>query len=134
VWKALTNPEFTRRWWGEGDTAIVVESSWQPGAPVTHRFAGSPEPFMRGEVLECDPPRRLTYTVGFIPTKQDPNPDPRRAAASFQLEPDGDAVRLTVHSTDPRENLREQVNEGWVMVLSSLKSYLESGQPAPVAS
>lgn len=131
LWRALTDPEFTRQWWGAGDTAIAVESSWEAGAPVTHRFAGKQAPFMRGEVLEYEPPRRLAYSVGFVPTPEDPAPDPRRATARFELEPAGDTVKLTVRSTDPREDLREQVNEGWVQVVSSLKSFLERlGAPA----
>ncbi|WP_078510403.1 SRPBCC domain-containing protein [Streptomyces himastatinicus] len=56
LWKALTDPEFTRRWCGSGEGAVAVESDWRPGSPVTHRFAGADAPFMRGEVIEADPP------------------------------------------------------------------------------
>lgn len=132
LWKALTDPEFTRRWWGSGEGAVAVESDWRPGSPVTHRFAGADAPFMRGEVIAADPPSRLTYTVGFIPTPDNPTPDPRRATADFRLEETGGAqVKLTVHSTDPRADMRQQVNEGWAVVLSNLKTLLETGRPMP---
>ncbi|WP_246113500.1 ArsR/SmtB family transcription factor [Streptomyces montanus] len=133
LWKALTDPEFTRRYWGAGETAVAVESDWRPGSPVAHRFAGADEPFMRGEVIEADPPRRLTYTVGFVPTPDNPAPDTRRATASFHLEETADSqVKLTIHSSDPRTEMREQVHQGWPVVLSSLKTLLETGRPMPV--
>lgn len=128
VWRALTEPEFTRQWWG-----VAVESDWQVGSVVTHRFEDATEPFFGGgEVLECDPPRRLTYTAGFVPTAKDPTPDTRLTTATFELEQTGEIVKLTVTSVDPREQMRVHVNEGWVLVVANLKSFLETGKPMPV--
>jgi uncharacterized protein YndB with AHSA1/START domain len=101
------------------------------GSRVTHRFPDDSEPFFAGHVTECDPPKRLSYSAGFIPTADDPDPDTRLTMTTFRLEQVGPSVKLTVYSTDPREQMRAQVFEGWSIVLSSLKTFLETGQPMP---
>ena len=127
AWKALTDPEFTREYWG-----VAIESDWQLGSRVTHRFPDQTEPFFGGTVTESDPPKRLTYSAGFVPTADDPAPDQRLTMTTFELEEVDATVKLTVYSTDPREDMREQVYEGWAIVLSNLKTLLETGRAMPV--
>src|SRR3954471_18126130 len=58
VWQALTDPAFTRRYWG-----VALESDWATGSPVAwvvHDRVRIEDP--EQVVLEADPPRRLSYT------------------------------------------------------------------------
>ncbi len=87
LWAALTNSEFTVRYW----SGIRGESSWKVGAPVT--LSGPDGSTDRGEVLEADPPRRLSYTIhplhhGFE--------HERPSRVTFEIEPRGSAVRLAL--------------------------------------
>jgi uncharacterized protein YndB with AHSA1/START domain len=129
VWRALTDPDFTRRYWG-----IDIESEWTVGARVTHRHPDQAEPFFGGEVLESAPPKRLRYSAGFLPTAGNPDPDTRLTTTTFELERVGPTAKLTVYSTDPREDMRELVHQGWPMVLSSLKTLLETGKPTTISA
>lgn len=57
LWEALTSGDFTYQYWG----GRRIESAWKPGSPVKHvREDGGTD--WQGEVLEADPPKRLSYT------------------------------------------------------------------------
>ena len=117
AWEALTSGDFTERYWGGGR----IESTWQVGAPVRH-VKHERGMDWEGEVLEYDPPRRLAYTM--TAGKDD---QPSRVA--FTLEPHGSIVKLTVtHDQLDDKGLRD-ISFGWPAILSSLKSFLETGKP-----
>jgi len=123
LWAALTEPDFTAQYWA-GHRVI---SDFQPGSPIEMVGRGG-DLMDSGRILVAEPPRRLVWEwrVEF---------DPRLTAmgfsrVSFELEPQGDVVRLTlVHDDfDPGSTLPDDYARGWPMVLSSLKSLLESGR------
>ncbi|HEY2837881.1 MAG TPA: SRPBCC family protein [Pirellulales bacterium] len=124
LWQALIEPEFTRQYWCE----TVQESEWKPGASwrimiPDGRVADS------GEIIECDPPRRLVHTW-----RNEFKPELRAEGYSrvtYEFEPQGDAVKLTVtHEIDlPNSKFIEAVSGGWPAILASLKSLLETGEP-----
>ncbi|MEB3370868.1 ArsR/SmtB family transcription factor [Saccharopolyspora mangrovi] len=136
LWQALTDPEFTRRYWG-----VSLRSDWKPGSPITWEEHGSTDP--EQVVLESDPPHRLAYTWHtFTPDWAAANgidEDLRarlaaepRSRVVFELEPaEPGSVKLTVthagFSTD--STLRTMISQGWPQLLSSLKTLLETGQP-----
>jgi uncharacterized protein YndB with AHSA1/START domain len=123
LWQALTEPEFTRRFWCE----THQESEWKPGASwcvmtPDGRVGDS------GEIVEIDPPRRLVLTW-----RNELFPDVRAEGYSrvtYELENQGEAVKLTlIHEMDkPRSKLIESTSGGWPAILSSLKSLLETGE------
>jgi uncharacterized protein YndB with AHSA1/START domain/DNA-binding transcriptional ArsR family regulator len=139
LWQALTDPAFTRRYWG-----VTFETDWTAGSPMvwTERGVRTADPAQR--VLESDPYRRLSYAWHtFTPewAKAFDISDEtlakisgeRRSKVTFDLEPKGDMVKLTVvhDDFDPDSTLREMVSGGWPELIASLKTLLETGEPLP---
>jgi uncharacterized protein YndB with AHSA1/START domain len=123
VWDALINPEFTRAYWCE----TWQDSDWKPGSPwrvmiPDGRVADS------GEVLEVDRPRRLvlSWRNEFTEMKAE-----GYSRATFELEPVGSSVKLTVTHEMDRDGSKfiAAVSQGWPHILSSLKTMLETGKP-----
>lgn len=126
LWEALTTPEFTRRYW----FGVSLESDWTLGASWKLVFQDG-RIADAGEVLEIDPPRRLVLSW-----RHELRPDLHAegfAKATFDLEPREELVKLTVvHEIDRQgSKLIEAVSGGWPMILSSLKSLLETGAAHP---
>ena len=124
LWQALTDPDFTRRYWAE----TWQESEWMPGAAwkimIPDGRVGD-----SGEIVEIDPPRRLvlTWRNEFMPELREEG----YSRLTYELEPVGESVKLTlVHEIDrPDSKLISGVSEGWPHILASLKSLLETGEP-----
>lgn len=126
LWAALTRGEFTKTYWYNRR----IESDWTVGAPVSFFDGDSRDLTDSGVVLVADPPRQLSYTfrTGF-------DPEARKRGYSrvtFTIEPHEILVKLTlVHDELPDEQTAIGFREGWAPILSSLKTYLESGKPLP---
>ncbi len=84
-----------------------------------------------GFVLESDPPRRLSYT--FRPIGYDPvGTRDGYSRVTFTIEPFAGVVKLTlVHDDLVSDEMAEGFREGWAPILSSLKTFLETGVPLP---
>ena len=125
VWDALLKPEFTSKYWGNDNV-----SDWKPGSRWEHRDSASGERRLAGKVVESDPPRRLVITWAFPRDVDDPAAHSR---VTFDLAPIGDMVRLTVTHDQlaPGSDMEKGIVEGWPRVLSSLKSFLETGKALP---
>ncbi len=128
VWKALTTPEFTSRYFH----ATHVKSTWRAGDPVQYCYADG-RVAVEGEVLEADPPRRLVITWHVLYDE-----DAQREAPSkviFTLEPFAEQTRLSItHTAFPAETVvYGRIRDGWPWIISSLKSLLETGQALPLA-
>jgi len=143
LYRALTEPAFQRRYWG-----ITIESDWQSGSAMTWEKAGIRQSDPEQVVLEADPFRRLSYRWhAFTPEWDkatsrlsdeklaDVTSEPL-SRVTFELEPQGELVKLTVLHDDfePGSSVAQMVSGGWPKVLSSLKTMLETGATAPVAS
>ncbi|HXU99105.1 MAG TPA: SRPBCC family protein [Caulobacteraceae bacterium] len=125
LWDALTLPEHTEVYWG-----CRQESDWRPGAGWK-MFLPDGRLGDSGKVVEIDPPRRLVleWRNEFLPDLTAEGP----SRCVIELEPMGETVRLSVLHEIDREGskLIEAVSSGWPMILSSLKSLLETGHPLP---
>jgi uncharacterized protein YndB with AHSA1/START domain len=125
LWAALTQGEFTKKYW----YGRRIESDWTVGSPVRFFDRDSEDVTDNGFVLECDPPRRLVYSF------RNESPEGRKqgySRVSFTLEPHPGLVKLTlVHDELPNEQAAKDFREGWAPILSSLKTFLESGKPLP---
>jgi len=122
VWQALTDPKLTEQYW----FGYRLKSDWEVGSHYVVDKDGVP-PFDKGIVLECDPPRRLSYT--WHPQYQDVLHEPH-SRVTFELVPFESEVQLTVihDEFEPGSKVFESISGGWPKVLSSLKSLLEKGQ------
>ena len=129
LWDALREPAFTKQYW----FGTWQESDWQTGSSWKMFF---PDGRLgdAGEVLEIDPPRKLV-----LKWQHQSRADLKEegySRATMELEPNGEVVKLTIiHEIErPRSKLIEAVSGGWPQVLSSLKSFLETGTALPRTS
>ncbi|HEX8078123.1 MAG TPA: SRPBCC family protein [Chthoniobacterales bacterium] len=123
IWQALTEPEFTRQFF----FGTTWESDWKAGA--AWKMVGSDGEIKdSGEIVEIDPPKRLVLNW-----RNEFKPEMKAEGDSrmtYELEAQGEMVKLTVlHEIDRGESkLIRGVSNGWPMILSSLKSMLETGE------
>ena len=122
LWEAITDPAIRARYhFGAG-----VESDWTAGSRYTLRHPGADRPLAEGENLLVDPPKRLVQTMHVLWSE-----DAEREGTSrvtWEIEPIGDSCRLTVIHDQLTEAAPEAIYGGWPMVLSGLKTWLETGQ------
>jgi uncharacterized protein YndB with AHSA1/START domain len=121
VWDAITNPEFARQYWGNGNV-----SDWKVGSDWNHVDATSGQVYLGGKVLESEPPSRLVLSW-IDPAHQD---DPAyRSRVTFEIDPVGDMVKLyVIHDRlQPGSAMADGIQQGWPRVLSSMKTWLETG-------
>jgi uncharacterized protein YndB with AHSA1/START domain len=123
VWRALTDADLTAEYWGHSN----VSPDWRPGSPWEHRrIDGSGVADVVGSVVESVPPTRLVFTWAA------PGEDPPPSTVTFEIQPHGQIVKLTVtHEDLADEGERDAAAAGWPAVLSNLKSLVETGSPLP---
>ena len=122
LWEAITNPAIRAKY----HFGSRIESDWTAGSSYTLNHDGADGPLVAGENLVVEPPRRLVQTMNAIWSE-----DAAREATSrvtWQIEPVGDSCRLTVTHDQLSENAPEEIYGGWPMILSGLKTWLETGQ------
>ena len=120
LWEAITDPE-TRSKYNFG---ARVDSDWTVGArmELTHPVGGA---LGEGEVVEIDPPRRLVHTLRAL--WSDDVRGEGTSRVTWDVEPVGDSCRLTLTHDELREGANEELYGGWPMVLSGLKTWVETG-------
>ncbi len=121
LWEAITDSEIRSKY----NFGARVTSDWKPGSRVE---MSQPDGGLlgEGEILEVDPPRRLVQTMVALWSD-----DVKREGSSrvtWDIEPIGDSCRLTVTHDELRENANEELYGGWPMILSGLKTWLETGE------
>jgi uncharacterized protein YndB with AHSA1/START domain len=123
LWRALTEPEFTRKFW----MGTTQDSEWKVGSPWRISFSDG-RVADTGEVVEIEPYRKLVL-------KWRHELDPELTAEGFsrmtyELEQKGDSVKLTLTHVMEKDESKfiQAVSGGWPIILSSLKSLLETGE------
>ena len=123
VFEAIAQPDVARRYWGHENI-----SDWKPGSDWQHVRANEQRTVnIVGKVVEFVPPTRLVITWASPSRADDPAAYSR---VTFDIAPYDGMVRLTV-SHDELEagsGMAKGIQQGWPIVLSSLKSLLETGQ------
>ena len=121
VWQALLDGELTRQYWQHEQL-----SDWKPGSPW-QLIANDGKGTVRhvGEVLETIPNTRLMMTWADPAEGADKTKHTRVAIDIVKV---GEMVRLTVTHTDLGPDMQRKITYGWPIVLSSLKSFLETGR------
>ena len=123
VFDAITKPEIARRYWGHENV-----SDWKPGSAWEHVRANEQRTVeLVGKVVEVSPPTRLVITWANASQANDSGSHSR---VSFDIDPYDDMVRLTVthDELEAGSGMAKGIQQGWPIVLSSLKSLLETGQ------
>jgi len=124
VFEAITRPDVTRRYWGHEN----VSSDWKTGSAWQHvRTDEAKTVDLVGEVISSDPPRQLVISWANESQKDDPK---QYSRVTFDIEPTGDMVKLTVthEELQPGSGMFNGISKGWPLVLSSMKSFLETGR------
>jgi uncharacterized protein YndB with AHSA1/START domain/DNA-binding transcriptional ArsR family regulator len=122
LWEAITDESMRRRY----NFGVGVESDWTPGSAYQGTHPQSPTPILAGENLEVDPPRRLVQSYTALWSEDAKNEGPSRV--TWEIEPVGDSCRLIVTHDELREGASEEIYGGWPMILSGLKTLLETGE------
>jgi uncharacterized protein YndB with AHSA1/START domain len=122
LWQAITDSDMRRQYW----FGVGVESEWTDGSPYRAVHPLSPEAIVEGENLEVDPPRRLVQS--FDALWSDDIKGEGTSRVTWEIEPVGDSCRLTVTHDQLREGAHDELYGGWPMILSGLKTLLETGE------
>jgi uncharacterized protein YndB with AHSA1/START domain len=122
LWEAITDPEIRAKY----HFGVGVHSEWTPGAQLEMRSPHAAVPLGEGEVLEAEPPARLVHTLTALWGEDVRSEGPSRV--TWEIEPIGDSCRLTVTHGQLREGASDQLYGGWPMILSGLKTWLETGE------
>jgi uncharacterized protein YndB with AHSA1/START domain len=139
IWEAITSPDWTDRYGygGRVDYDLRSGGAFRSYASDEMKAFGAPDIVLDGEVLECDPPRRLVQTWRML---MDPDNEPEGfTRLTYEIDPQDDGVcRLTLThdlTNAPRLSLitdgssEGEGGGGWPWVLSGLKTLLETGSP-----
>ena len=121
LWQAITDPQMRRKY----TFGAVVSSDWTPGS--RYQGVGNGHPIFEGENVAVEAPYRLVQTLRAL--WDDDVKAEGTSRVTWEIEAIGNSCLLTVTHADLREEANPQLYGGWMMVLSGLKTLLETGQP-----
>lgn len=127
VWSALLDGEMTRQYWDHFNV-----SDWKVGSRWEHQRCDSGKVDCAGTVVECSPPHRLVLTWAYPQELDDPA---KVSRVTFEIESFKDnMVRLTVihGELEAGSKMEHGISQGWPVVLSGLKTLLETGTALPM--
>jgi uncharacterized protein YndB with AHSA1/START domain len=122
LWEAITVRELRRQY----SFGIDVESDWSHGSAYRSTHPRAPEPMAEGVNLEVDPPRRLVQS--FQALWSDDVRGEGTSRVTWEIEQIQDSCRLTVTHDQLADDASPELYGGWPMILSGLKTLLETGQ------
>ena len=122
LWEAITDPELRATY----NFGVRVDSDWTAGSRYEGTSPGADGALMEGEILEVDPPRRLVQS--FTALWSDEVKAEGASRITWDIEPVGDSCRLTVTHDELRDGAHGELYGGWPMILSGLKTLLETGE------
>jgi uncharacterized protein YndB with AHSA1/START domain len=122
LWEAITEPELRKQY----NFGVGVDSDWTNGSRYASVHPAAGVPIAEGENLEVDPPRRLVQS--FTALWSDQVKDEGTSRVTWDIEQVEDSCRLTVTHDQLREGANDELYGGWPMILSGLKTLLETGK------
>jgi uncharacterized protein YndB with AHSA1/START domain/DNA-binding transcriptional ArsR family regulator len=121
LWEAITDPQLRSKY----SFGVETHSDWTPGSSYKAEVPGVVE-IAAGENLEVDPPRLLVQTFNALWSDEVKAVGPTRV--TWEIEPVGTSCRLTVTHDQLPAGVNAELYGGWPMVLSGLKTLLETGE------
>jgi uncharacterized protein YndB with AHSA1/START domain len=121
LWEAITDPEQRARY----SFGVRTESDWTTGSEYKSGVPGVID-IAAGENVEVEPPRRLVQT--FTALWSDEVKEAGASRVTWEIAPVGDSCRLTVVHDQLPEDANAELYGGWPMILSGLKTLLETGE------
>jgi uncharacterized protein YndB with AHSA1/START domain len=122
LWEAITDPEMRAKY----NFGVETRSDWKPGSRYEGVHPGAGIAIAEGENLEVDPPHRLVQSMTALWSDEVKSEGASRV--TWEIEPVGDSCRLTVTHDQLREGANNELYGGWPMILSGLKTLLETGE------
>jgi uncharacterized protein YndB with AHSA1/START domain len=122
LWEAITDSEIRSKY----NFGAKITSDWTVGSRYEQSHPDAGTLLGEGENVEIDPPRRLVQTMRALWSEDVKNEGFSRV--TWDIEPVGDSCRLTVTHDQLREGANSQIYGGWPMILSGLKTWLETGE------
>jgi uncharacterized protein YndB with AHSA1/START domain len=122
LWEAITDSELRRKY----NFGVGVESDWTEGSRYEGATPAVEGPLVEGENLEVDAPRRLVQSFNALWGEQVRSEATSRV--TWEIEQVEDSCRLTVTHDELREGANDELFGGWPMILSGLKTLLETGE------
>ncbi len=123
LWDAITDTESRARY----SFGMEVSSDWTPGSRYEGSNPHAPGLLCEGENLEVDPPHRLVQSFAALWGEEVKAEGTSRV--TWEIEPVGeDSCRLTVTHEELHEHANSELYGGWPMILSGLKTLLETGE------
>jgi uncharacterized protein YndB with AHSA1/START domain len=122
VWEAITDPEMRATY----NFGTRQETDWKPGSRYEMTHPGAGVLLGEGENLEVDPPRRLVQS--FTALWSDEVKAEGTSRITWEIEPVGDSCHVRVTHDELREGANGELYGGWPMILSGLKTLLETGE------
>jgi uncharacterized protein YndB with AHSA1/START domain len=121
LWEAITDTDLRARY----SFGVRTESEYSQGSSYKSSVPGVID-IAEGENVEVDPPRRLVQT--FTALWSDDVKGEGESRVTWEIEPVGDSCRLSVTHELPRKGANGELYGGWPMILSGLKTLLETGE------
>jgi uncharacterized protein YndB with AHSA1/START domain len=122
LWEAITDPELRAKY----NFGVSVESDWSAGSSYESVHPAAGIEIAAGENLEVEPPRRLVQS--FTAMWSDEVKSEGTSRVTWEIEPVGDSCQLTVTHDQLPEGANSELYGGWPMILSGLKTLLETGE------
>jgi uncharacterized protein YndB with AHSA1/START domain/DNA-binding transcriptional ArsR family regulator len=123
LWEAITDPDVRSKY----NFGMQISSDWKPGSRYEMSAMDGSVALGEGENLEVDPPRRLVQSARFL--WSDDVKAEGTSRITWEIQPIGDdSCRLTVTHDQMREGAHDEIYGGWPMILSGLKTWLETGE------
>jgi uncharacterized protein YndB with AHSA1/START domain len=127
IWEAITSPEFTVKYFH----GSAVVSTWEPGASFNGYSADRSQLWVDGEVVAAEPPKRLQHTWRALYDSETATEPFSRVTWEIEPQESGYCLLTVVHDQleDAPKTAASVSGTGWTMVLSGLKTLLETGEP-----
>jgi uncharacterized protein YndB with AHSA1/START domain len=122
LWEAITDPDIRSKY----NFGARLRSDWTPGSRFEMFHPNAPGLLGEGQNLVVEPPRRLVQSMVALWSDEVRDEGPTRV--TWEIEPVGDSCRLTVTHDELREGANDELYGGWPMILSGLKTWLETGE------
>jgi uncharacterized protein YndB with AHSA1/START domain len=121
LWEAITSEQMRKRY----SFGVRTASEWTEGSEYKSGVPGAID-IASGENLEVDPPRRLVQSFNALWSDQVKSEGTSRV--TWEIEPVGSSCRLRVTHDQLGEEANNELYGGWPMILSGLKTLLETGE------